>query len=42
MRRIGDPEKDIAPRWCSWPSEASGYITSRTFHLDGGNCYYDR
>ena len=23
-------------------SEASGYITSRTFHVDGGNCYYDR
>ena len=23
-------------------SEASGYITSRTFHVDGGNCHYDR
>jgi len=21
---------------------SSGYITSRTLHLDGGNCYYDR
>ena len=42
MRRIGDPEKDIAPLVVFLASEASGYITSRTFHVDGGNCYYDR
>jgi NAD(P)-dependent dehydrogenase (short-subunit alcohol dehydrogenase family) len=42
MRRVGDPEKDIAPLVAFLASEASGYITSRTFHVDGGNCYYDR
>ena len=42
MRRVGDPEKDIAPLVVFLASEASGYITSRTFHVDGGNCYYDR
>lgn len=42
MRRIGDPEKDVAPLVVFLASEASGYITSRTFHVDGGNCFYDR
>lgn len=42
MRRVGEPEQDIAPIVVFLASEASGYITSRTFHVDGGNCYYDR
>lgn len=42
MRRVGDPEKDIAPLVVFLASEASGYVTSRTFHVDGGNCGYDR
>jgi 2-hydroxycyclohexanecarboxyl-CoA dehydrogenase len=42
MRRVGDPEKDVAPLVVFLASEESGYITSRTFHADGGNCYYDR
>ena len=42
LRRLGDPEKDIAPLVVFLASEGAGYITSRTFHVDGGNCYYDR
>jgi len=42
MRRLGDPERDIAPLVVFLASEGAGYITSRTFHVDGGNCYYDR
>jgi NAD(P)-dependent dehydrogenase (short-subunit alcohol dehydrogenase family) len=42
MRRLGDPEKDVAPLVVFLASDGAGYITSRTFHVDGGNCYYDR
>ena len=42
MRKVGEPEEDIAPLVVFLASEASGYITSRTFHVDGGNCCYDR
>lgn len=42
MRKVGEPEEDIAPLVVFLASEASGYITSRTFHIDGGNCGYDR
>jgi NAD(P)-dependent dehydrogenase (short-subunit alcohol dehydrogenase family) len=42
LRRLGDPEKDIAPLVVFLASDGASYITSRTFHVDGGNCYYDR
>lgn len=41
LRRVGDPETDIAPL-VVFLASGGGYITSRTFHVDGGNCFYDR
>jgi NAD(P)-dependent dehydrogenase (short-subunit alcohol dehydrogenase family) len=42
MRRLGDPEKDIGALVVFLAGPGAGYITSRTLHVDGGNCYYDR
>jgi 2-hydroxycyclohexanecarboxyl-CoA dehydrogenase len=42
MRRLGDPEKDIGALVVFLAGPGGGYITSRTLHVDGGNCYYDR
>ncbi len=42
MRRIGEAEQDIAPLVVFLAGPGGGFITSRTFHVDGGNCYYDR
>lgn len=42
MRRMGDPEKDIGATIVFLAGPGGGFITSRTLHLDGGNCYYDR
>jgi NAD(P)-dependent dehydrogenase (short-subunit alcohol dehydrogenase family) len=42
MQRMGDPTKDIGPLVVFLAGPGGGYITSRTFHVDGGNCYYDR
>jgi NAD(P)-dependent dehydrogenase (short-subunit alcohol dehydrogenase family) len=42
MRRLGDPEKDIGALVVFLASEGAGFITSRTIHVDGGNCFYDR
>lgn len=42
LRRMGDPEKDIGATVVFLAGPGGGYITSRTLHLDGGNCYYDR
>jgi len=42
MRRVGEAEKDIAPLVVFLAGPGGGFITSRTFHVDGGNCYYDR
>jgi NAD(P)-dependent dehydrogenase (short-subunit alcohol dehydrogenase family) len=42
LRRMGDPEKDIGSVVVFLASPGGGYVTSRTFHVDGGNCYYDR
>jgi 2-hydroxycyclohexanecarboxyl-CoA dehydrogenase len=39
---MGDAEQDIAPLVVFLAGPGGGYITSRTFHVDGGNCYYDR
>ena len=42
LRRMGDPEKDIGATVVFLAGPGGSYITSRTLHLDGGNCYYDR
>ena len=42
MRRLGDPEKDVGALVVFLASEGAGFITSRTIHVDGGNCFYDR
>jgi NAD(P)-dependent dehydrogenase (short-subunit alcohol dehydrogenase family) len=42
MRRMGEAEADIAPLVVFLTGPGGGFITSRTFHVDGGNCYYDR
>ena len=38
MRRLGDPEKDIGALVVFLAGPGGGYITSRTLHVDGGNC----
>ena len=42
LRRMGDPEQDIGGLVVFLAGPGAGYITSRTLHVDGGNCYYDR
>jgi NAD(P)-dependent dehydrogenase (short-subunit alcohol dehydrogenase family) len=42
LQRMGDPEKDIGSLVVFLAGPGGGYMTSRTFHVDGGNCYYDR
>lgn len=42
LQRMGDPETDIGSLVVFLSGPGGGYITSRTFHVDGGNCYYDR
>jgi NAD(P)-dependent dehydrogenase (short-subunit alcohol dehydrogenase family) len=42
LRRMGDAEQDIGGLVVFLAGPAGGYITSRTLHVDGGNCYYDR
>lgn len=42
LRRMGDAEKDVGALVVFLCGPGGGYITSRTFHIDGGNCYYDR
>lgn len=42
LRRMGDAETDIGATVVFLAGPGGGYITSRTFHLDGGNCFYDR
>jgi NAD(P)-dependent dehydrogenase (short-subunit alcohol dehydrogenase family) len=42
LRRMGDAETDIGSVVVFLAGPGGGYITSRTLHLDGGNCYYDR
>jgi NAD(P)-dependent dehydrogenase (short-subunit alcohol dehydrogenase family) len=42
MRRMGDPEKDIGALVVFLAGPGGGYITSRTIHVDGGRCFYDR
>jgi NAD(P)-dependent dehydrogenase (short-subunit alcohol dehydrogenase family) len=42
LRRMGDAEQDIAPLVVFLAGPGGGYMTSRTLHVDGGNCYYDR
>lgn len=42
LRRMGDPERDIGGLVVFLAGPAGGYMTSRTLHVDGGNCYYDR
>jgi NAD(P)-dependent dehydrogenase (short-subunit alcohol dehydrogenase family) len=42
LRRMGDPEKDIGALVVFLAGPGGGYITSRTIHVDGGNCGYDR
>lgn len=42
LRRMGDPEKDIGAIVVFLCGPGGGYITSRTLHADGGNCFYDR
>lgn len=42
LRRIGDSEKDVGALVVFLSGPGGGYITSRTFHVDGGKCYYDR
>jgi 2-hydroxycyclohexanecarboxyl-CoA dehydrogenase len=42
MRRMGDPERDVGALVVFLAGPGGGYITSRTLHVDGGRCYYDR
>jgi NAD(P)-dependent dehydrogenase (short-subunit alcohol dehydrogenase family) len=42
LRRMGDGEKDIGALVVFLAGPGGGYITSRTMHIDGGNCGYDR
>jgi NAD(P)-dependent dehydrogenase (short-subunit alcohol dehydrogenase family) len=42
LQRMGDAEKDIGSLVVFLAGPGGGYMTSRTFHVDGGNCYYDR
>jgi 2-hydroxycyclohexanecarboxyl-CoA dehydrogenase len=42
MRRMGDPERDIGAAVVFLAGPGGGFITSRTLHVDGGNCGYDR
>lgn len=42
MRRMGDAEHDVGALVVFLAGPGGGYITSRTLHVDGGNCYYDR
>ncbi len=42
MRRMGDAEKDVGALVVFLAGPGGGYITSRTIHVDGGNCFYDR
>jgi NAD(P)-dependent dehydrogenase (short-subunit alcohol dehydrogenase family) len=42
LRRLGDAEKDIGSLVVFLAGPGGGYITSRTLHVDGGNCFYDR
>jgi len=42
MRRMGDGEQDVGALVVFLGSEGAGYITSRTFHVDGGRAFYDR
>lgn len=42
LRRMGDAEADIGALVVFLAGPGGGYLTSRTFHADGGNCYYDR
>jgi len=42
MRRMGDAEKDVGALVVFLAGSGGGYITSRTLHVDGGNCFYDR
>ena len=42
MRRMGDGETDIGAMIVFLGSASASYITSRTFHVDGGRAFYDR
>lgn len=42
MRRLGDPEKDVGALVVFLAGPGGSFITSRTLHVDGGNCYYDK
>lgn len=42
MRRMGDAETEVGGLVVFLCGPSGGYITSRTLHVDGGNCGYDR
>lgn len=42
MRRQGDGEHDVGATVVFLGGEGAGFITSRTFHVDGGRAFYDR
>jgi NAD(P)-dependent dehydrogenase (short-subunit alcohol dehydrogenase family) len=42
LRRLGNAEKDIGSLVVFLAGPGGSFITSRTIHVDGGNCYYDR
>jgi NAD(P)-dependent dehydrogenase (short-subunit alcohol dehydrogenase family) len=42
LRRMGDSEKDVGALCVFLAGPGGGFLTSRTFHVDGGRCYYDR
>lgn len=42
MRRLGDSEADVGALIVFLSGPGGGYITSRTFHIDGGKAFYDR
>lgn len=42
MRRLGDPEQDIGAMVVFLAGPGGSFITSRTLHVDGGNCSYDK
>jgi NAD(P)-dependent dehydrogenase (short-subunit alcohol dehydrogenase family) len=42
LGRMGDPEKDVGALCVFLAGPGGGFLTSRTFHVDGGRCYYDR
>jgi NAD(P)-dependent dehydrogenase (short-subunit alcohol dehydrogenase family) len=42
LQRLGDPEQEVGGTIVFLLGPSAGFITSRTIHVDGGNCAYDK